>query len=380
MEGSSMGDTIDIENLPEEVRSVIEMASQSLQPITPAEGVEQFLEWKSTDIVSQTVGEYERKLGYLKQFCEMKSIENLNEFDGRTLNEYRRWRRLESADRSEPLAPKTMRDELYLLNNFVGFLEDIEGVADGLSKKIDIPDLDDGEGVRDINLDADRVEAILEYLSKFHYASREHVTWLFFAQLGRRPGGLYALDKVDIYLDCEDPYIEFNHRPPETTLKNKSKSEDEIAIFEPLVTVLNDYIEKNRIEVTTDNGRKPLLTSQEGRLSKTSMRRYIYAYSRPCAIGKDCPHDRDPDSCEAAQPGDSGSKCPSSRPPYALRHGYITHHVNEGLPMELLSDRCDTSKKMIKKHYDERDETDKRELRAEILEEMHEDSTGGGYQ
>jgi hypothetical protein len=48
--------------------------------------------------------------------------------------------------------------------------------------------------------------------------------------------------------------------------------------------------------------------------------------------------------------------------------------------MELLSDRCDTSKKMIKKHYDERDDTDKRELRAEILEEQLEDSSGGGYQ
>ena len=237
-----MGDTIDIENLPEEVRSVIEMASQSLQPITPAEGVEQFLEWKSTDIVSQTVGEYERKLGYLKQFCEMKGIENLNEFDGRTLNEYRRWRRTESADQSDPLAPKTMRDELYLLQDLLSFLEDIEAVQDGLSGKVDIPKLDADEGVRNINLDSERVETILEYLNKYHYASRVHVTWLFFAQVGRRPGGLYALDIEDIHLDCENPYIEFSHRPPETTLKNKSKSEAEIAIFEPLVSVLEDYI------------------------------------------------------------------------------------------------------------------------------------------
>jgi len=375
-----MADTIDIENLPEEVQSVVEMASQSLQPLKPAEGIEQFLEKKTAEVSPQTVDEYERKLDYLLQFCEMKEIDNLNEFDGRRLNEYRRWRRTESADQSDPLAPKTMRDELYLLQDLLSFLEDIEAVQDGLSGKVDIPKLDADEGVRNINLDSERVETILEYLNKYHYASRVHVTWLFFAQVGRRPGGLYALDVEDIHLDCENPYIEFTHRPPETTLKNKSKSEGEIAIFEPLVSVLKDYIEENRIEVTTETGREPLLTSQEGRLSKTSMRRYIYSYSRPCAVGNDCPHDRDPDSCDAAQPGDYASKCPSSRSPYALRHGYITNQVDNGFPMRLLSDRCDTSEEMIEKHYDERDESDKRNLRTETMKELRDGSTGGGYQ
>lgn len=375
-----MSETIPIENLPEELQELVDITNQSLEPIEPTEGVERFLEKKSSDVSSQTLREYERKLENFQQFCRMRDIDNLNEFNGRTINEYLRWRRLESTDQSEPLAPKTMRDEQYLLKDLLRFLGNIEGVADGLSDKVDIPELDEGEGVRDITLDPQRVEAILEYLNKYHYASRPHVAWLFFKQLGRRPGGLYALDLEDIYLNCEDPYIEFNHRPPETTLKNKSKSEGEIAIFEPFVTVLRDYIETNRIEITTENDRNPLLTSQKGRLSRTSIRRYLYKFSRPCMIGKECPHDRDPDSCDAAQPDGYASKCPSSRPPYALRHGYITHHVHDGLPMDLLADRCDTSEEIIEKHYDEGDDSDKRELRAELLEELREDSTGGGYQ
>ena len=367
-------------DLPDAVKKLADQFHQSLQPIEPGDGIKRFLAKKSAEVSSQTVDEYERKLDNLLQFCEMKDIDNLNDLNGRRINEYRRWRRTESADQSEPLAPKTMRDELYLLQDLLSFLEDIEAVLDGLSGKVDIHKLDADEGVRNINLDSERVETILEYLNKYHYASRVHVTWLFFAQVGRRPGGLYALDIEDIHLDCENPYIEFSHRPPETTLKNKSKSEAEIAIFEPLVSVLEDYIEDNRIEVTTEAGREPLLTSQEGRLSKTSMRRYIYSYSRPCAVGNDCPHDRDPDSCDAAQPGDYASKCPSSRSPYALRHGYITNQVDNGFPMRLLSDRCDTSEDMIEKHYDERDASDKRNLRTETLREMRDGSTGGGYQ
>jgi len=34
---------------------------------------------------------------------------------------------------------------------------------------------------------------------------------------------------------------------------------------------------------------------------------------------------------------------------------------------------------VIKKHYDERDEGEKRELRQEVFEEIREEQNGGGY-
>jgi len=109
------------------------------------------------------------------------------------------------------------------------------------------------------------------------------------------------------------------------------------------------------------------------------MRKYIYNYSRPCVIHGKCPHDRDIDSCEATQSGDHASKCPSSEPPYALRHGYITSKLRSGAPTEVISGRCDVSKKVIDKHYDERNEAEKRELRQSVFEDLRDEEKEGGY-
>lgn len=374
-----MSETVEIENLPQEVQDLIKLAGQSLEPIHPEAAIDRFLERKSSEIRPGTVSEYRRKLEYFQQFCEMRRIENLNDLDGRTIDAYRRWRKTESADQSDPLAAKTMRDEMYLLQDFVNFLEDIEAAPRGLKHKIDIPTLKDGEGVRNIEFDADRLETILEYLEKYEYATLEHVVWVFYSHTGRRPGALHSLDIVDLHLDCENPYIELHHRPEETSLKNGEKGEGEIGLSKKVAQIFKDFIRDNRIEVTTAAGRRPFLTSKHGRLSKSTMRRYIYKWSRPCKIGAECPHDRDVQTCEAAESSDCASKCPSSRPPYALRHGYITQMLREGAPKPFLSDRCDVSEEIIDGTYDERDSAEKRELRQELLNEMRKESTGGGY-
>jgi integrase len=268
---------------------------------------------------------------------------------------------------------------MYLLQDFVNFLENIEAVPRGLKEKIDIPTLSDGEGVRNIEFDADRLETILEYLEKYEYASCEHVVWVFHSHTGRRPGALHSLDVEDLHLDCEDPYLELHHRPEETSLKNGKKGEDEVGLSERVAQIFKDYIQDNRTEVTTATGRRPFLTSEYGRLSKSTMRRYIYRWSRPCDIGAGCPHNRDVQTCEAAKSTDRASKCPSSRPPYALRHGYITQMLRDGAPKPFLSDRCDVSEEVIEETYDERDSSEKRELRQELLNEMGREAAGGGY-
>lgn len=243
------------------------------------------------------------------------------------------------------------------------------------------PNLGQEDGVRNINLEPDRVESILEYLDRYEYATRHHVVWVFFTHTGRRPGGLYALDLEDLKLDQEDPYIEVRHRPDETELKNGDAGETEIHITNDVAQIFRDYIEHNRVDVQTHNNRRPFLTTSHGRLSTSSIRKYIYKFSRPCVVTGECPHDRDIEACEAAQSNNNASSCPSSKPPYALRHGYITSKLREGAPTKTISGRSDVSEKTLEKHYDERDEQQKRKLRQQILEELREDQgqKGGGY-
>lgn len=378
-DGGEDGMSVSLDELPSELQELVEAAVDSLEPIGPGEAIDRFLEYKEQEIRTQTVSEYRRKLNHFQQFCEKRGIDNLNDLNGRVLHDFRRYRRVESAPQTEPLSPKTMRDDMYLFRDFIAFLEEIEAVPTNLSNKIRIPELDEDDGVRNIDIAPDRVNKILNYLERYEYASRPHVVWVFHVHTGRRPGGLYALDLEDLNLDREDPYIELKHRPGETELKNGDAGETEIYISEEVARVFRDYIDQNRIDTVTENGREPFLTTTHGRLSKTTMRRYVYKFSRPCVVTGECPHDRDVESCEATGSDDAASKCPSSRPPYALRHGYITSKLRDGTPPEIIGGRCDVSEKVIERHYDERDEQEKRVLRQRIFEEVREGQNGGGY-
>lgn len=79
-------------------------------------------------------------------------------------------------------------------------------------------------------------------------------------------------------------------------------------------------------------------------LSETGIRQYVYGWSRPCAIGEDCPVGKDPDTCEAAQTNNAAYDCPESVSPHPIRRGYITHLHANGVPTEdVISERCDAN-------------------------------------
>lgn len=360
------------------IQQLISEYSRKRRKMEPVKGIDRFLKFKSPEITSITLNEYEDKLVRFENFCERQSISDLSELDGHILDEYALWLRHEASDQVDELSSKTMRDEMYLLRNFITYLEKIEVVKRGLSDAIDIPKLSGSDGVRNVDMDPERVRAVLEYLDRFEYASLEHVVWLLTAHVGRRTGGIISLDLGDAHLDAKDPYLEFNHRPPTTRLKNKEKGEGPVAISDADAEVIREYIEKVRPDIIDEEGREPLLATGQGRISRSTFRRYMYKWSRPCAIGEGCPHNRNPDDCEAAQSMDVASKCPSSRSPHALRHGYITDCRRNGVPIEVLSDRCDVSEEVIREVYDETTEEERLTVRRQILDDYSSDN-GGGY-
>lgn len=359
-------------DLSSEIQRVLHEYGQSLDPLSLDDAVQKFLKNEQAELSPNTLAEYERELTRFTSFCDRNGVEDTSEFSGRVLHDFKIWRRDEAHDKDGSLSNKTMRDEMYLLRKFLRFLESIDAVTPDLHKKIEIPSLDPGDGKRDIDFPAKRIEAILDHLKKYEYATREHAVWILFAATGRRPSDLRALDCGDIHLDEENPYIEFRHRDGETRLKNGKSSENSVNISDTAARVLSDYIDVHRVDVDEDD-REPLLTSSYGRLSTTTIQKYVHKWSRPCMVGEDCPEGRDERTCEAMESIDHATKCPHSKPPVALRHGYISDLRRKGVPLHIISDRCDASEEVIEEYYSELSEAEKRELRRQELEKVSDD-------
>jgi integrase len=233
----------------------------------------------------------------------------------------------------------------------------------GLHEKVRIPSLVQGEQSRDAIIEPEAAANICSYLRKYEYASLEHVIWTILTESGIRTGTLRSLDVDDYFPDAEIPHLRIRNREETgTPLKNGDSAERLVAIGSDCCGVIDDYLEATRLEEEDEYGREPMLTAGFGRLSTSSIRRYVYKWSRPCAIGKGCPHDRDPDTCEATEHGKQ-SKCPSSESAHALRRGYITHELSSGVTRSFVSQRCDVTEDVIEQHYDERDEKDKLRVR-----------------
>lgn len=84
-----------------------------------------------------------------------------------------------------------------------------------------------------------------------------------------------------------------------------------------------------------------------------TIRRDLYKLTRPCEHSKECPHDREIESCKAYH-NHHASECPSSHSPHPLRRWSIEYQIDRGVAKELLCDRVDVSVPVLNKHYDTR--------------------------
>lgn len=337
--------------------------SEGLEPIAPSEAKEMYLDQKSTEASESTVQAHDYRLRHFVRWCDQNDIENLNELSGRDLHQYKLWRR-DDGD----LNNVTMVTQLSTLRVFIRWCEQIDAVAEGLSESIVLPSLSKGADQRDAMLDAEDANQLLEYLRQFEFGTRTHALIEVLWHTGIRIGAAHSLDVEDY--DSREALLELRHRSDEgTTLKNKEVGERFVAINDAVCDVLDAYIEYNREEVTDEHGRRPLLSGQQGRPSKSTLRDSIYKITRPCIYTNNCPHGRDLDECEALEPY-KASKCPSSVSPHAVRRGAITHHLSEDVPDKVVSDRMDVSLDVLDKHYDRRTEREKSEQRRDYTDNL----------
>lgn len=331
-----------------------------LEPLAPTEAIAFYEDDRRSEVTEETLQSHGYRLQRFAEWCDDNDIQNLNTLTGRDIQHFRK-------SRSEEVNTVTLKSQMDTLRVFLRFCESINGVQDGTADSVRSPTLD-RKNVRNKDIvRADKAETILAYLDKYHYATLEHALFRFLWTTGCRIGGAHSIDLDDLYL--RDEYVELEHRPDTgTTLKNGHPGERAISIDTRTRNILRDYIEENRHDVLDDHEREPLFSSKQGRITKNTIRVYVYCTTRPCTHnGGKCPHDRDPDSCEALEGREQASKCPSSTAPHSVRRGAITHFLNMDTPAEVVSDRMNVSKDVIDEHYDSRSEREKMELRRDHL-------------
>jgi len=349
--------------------------TDALEPLAPADAVEMYVAARQDDATPKTLEGQQSRLRAFVQWCEQTGIENLNELTGRNLYEYRIWRREGHGEGRQAVKKVTLKSQLSTLRVFLRWCGTVEAVAPDLHDKVPLPVLEGDEDVSDSTLHPDRAVHIIEYLGRYHYASRDHVIWLLGWHTGARTSGLLALDVGDLDLDgthpqLDGPAVHFVHRPSTgTRLKNGEKSERWNRISRHVAGVLQDYIDGPRIAALDDHGRDPLLTTANGRPHPSTIRDAFYRWTRPCFVGEACPHERDVETCEATSK-DHASKCPSARSPHDLRSGRVTHYAREDVPRPVVSDRMDASEEVLSKHYDRRSLQEQAEQRSKYLSDL----------
>ncbi len=335
----------------------------SLEPIDPETALELYLADRENNVTDATIYSHRSRLGHFIRWCNEQSITNLNELTGRQLHEYRLWRRDES-----DLAPATEKTQMDTLRVFIRWLESIDGVPEDLHVKVRSPNLTGGDNIRDVMLDDERAEEILDYLRRYEYASRPHVVLALMWHTMMRVGAIHALDVEDY--NAEEQSLEVVHRPESgTSIKNGDGGERYIALSEDVCELLDDWVADRRPDVSGTDGRQPLISTPQGRGHTTTLRNDCYRYTRPCISTGACPHGREIEDCSAAA-YDSASECPSSVSPHALRRGGITHALQQDWPMRAVSDRANVSEQVLEMHYDQRTEKAKMEQRREYLDKV----------
>jgi len=346
-----------------------------LEPISPLDAVEMFHNAMRDEHAESTRKSAKHRLNAFVQFCDEQGIENLNDLTGRDLYQYRIWRREGHGDDREQIKRVTLKGQLATLRRFLRFAANIDAVPSELYEQITLPTMENGEDVSESTLEPVRAVEILDYLEGAQPASRDHIVILLLWETGARTGAIRGLDLDDVDLDgshprFSGPAVHFVHRPDtDTPLKNQAKGTRWNRISRKIARYIEDYVEYHRHDVTDDHGRKPLITTSYGRPAGNTLRTTLYRVTRPCWRGEECPHDRDPEDCEATHI-DHASKCPSARSPHDVRSGRVTFYRREDVPRRVVKDRLNASEDILDRHYDRRSDREQAEQRSDFLPDL----------
>lgn len=330
--------------------------TDDIYPMTAREAANEYLDHIKMDVAESTVESHQLRLRHFVRWCENQEIEHLHELNGREIHRYERKRR------GDGLAATTLKSELMTLRQYLRFGARLEALDDDVAEKVEPPTPTKQEEVSESILRADRALDILDRLRDDEFGSRDHAMLELMWNTAARRGAIAGLDVDDYY--PEDQYVEFRHRPElGTPLKNQYSGERPVSLSDRVCDALDAYLTSDdRWNQRDQNGREPLLTSRRGRPSAQTITQWMYQITVPCRY-RECPHDRDPEECEALVNRNAESNCPSSRSSHPVRSGSISWQLSCGIPLELVEARVDASREVILRHYDLRGARQKMEQR-----------------
>ncbi|WP_459194733.1 tyrosine-type recombinase/integrase [Halosimplex sp. J119] len=324
--------------------------------LSPREAKKRYLDHRRTEAKDSTVKGWHYRLKLFVEWAGRKGIESMNELDGWTLDEYQTHRR------GTGVTATTLNGEMQTLKNWLEYLARIEVVDSELPEKVHVPTVPEGEESNDEMLDPSMARSIISMYRDHpeRRATSNHALLELLWFTGARMGGIRALDLEDYHSD--EQYVEFRHRPKEDTpLKNDRDGERAVGLPASVCDVLDEYIQKQRVDSFDDHGRRPLLTTSQGRTSTNTVRTWCYMATLPC-LCQDCPHGKSRSSCEYVHIHEA-SKCPSSVSPHRVRTGSITWQRDRGIPAEVVAERVNANLRVIEKHYDKATKRERLERR-----------------
>lgn len=221
---------------------------------------------------------------------------------------------------------------------------------------------------RDEAISQEEAAYILSKLRQQRRGSAIHALLELLWNTGLRIGEVRALDLSDF--NPEENDLQIRHRPESGTRIKNGNNSDSISedgernteLHPQVVEALQLYIDYNRHDVTDEFRREPLVTTSQGRASRSTLRRWVYE-ATSCRWAESqgeelhCDGTCDPDS----------SVCPYSYYPHAIRRGAIVDHLSGGLRLDLASQRFDVSPRTLQTHYDPRSKERRKEDRAEAV-------------
>ncbi|WP_423745134.1 site-specific integrase (plasmid) [Haladaptatus sp. SPP-AMP-3] len=329
--------------------------------LSPVEAAERFVARRENRNSYKTVRSYRNRLTTFVNWADENDLEVMREMDGWWIDEYQR--HLESQDYS----PVTVQGKMSALDQLLQYCVTIEVVDENLPNKLEVPKLTKEEETSDKLLEPSEAEKYLSFFrnSVKHRGTIQHVLLELIWHVGGRISCFRALDLGDWV--PEERKLMFRHRPP-TRLKGEKDHERNVLVSKEVADVLNFWIERERPNKRDDNGRTPLLTTNHGRASESSIRCWSYMATQPC-LYTGCPHNKQRDSCKFTDRQFS-SRCPSSRGPHAIRTGSITWQLNRGLSYVKVAKRVAASPETIRRYYDKPDLEDELERRRPDTENL----------